>query len=880
MILVKSITLNNFLSHKQNKVEFVGGINVIVGENGAGKSSIMEGILYALFGGSARGHLKGKTADLIKKGERQGWVHLELLDENDTYIIHRTISVSSSHVTDTLASARKGPLASSAQAITQEITKIMGLDKDTLMDTVFVKQGEMESVIDNLGKVLEKVANVENITKLRKQGTFRELRKEIQGRLEYFEKITENSKELEKEIEDKESKVVREKIAIDNFSKQLERVTEEREELEKRIVPMKKAREEYISLTGKRDTIRLEIISLLKKYSLDEENLDVGEGMIISKMKDVGNSYAKEKEVLDEQIAKLERAEGVLKLLDELRRESKRLEGNIKEREKKLVELKQKYDKKISLFPNYNKYAELREKARVLEKEYLNFAKEDKMIKELRKRVEQRKINVNNLREKLSGLEKNAQEFNLNLIRAESDRVIQELSNNRTELVRITDAISKLQNTTEGKCPVCGAPMDEEHKKQLLEEYEKKKALLQGNIFRLESEKKELENKMKKGDDFERQIIKVRAEISQAESELSKEEIELSSREKTLKALESNAREYEGIRQELSRLESDYNEYVSVSSVSEEEIKETEMRIEEERREFEEKKNEIVKLEKELQGIERSDIVKLPELKQRKDFLLGKMKEVDNDIDRFTDLFRQYKELIRMINVMNFNEEEYQQTDKQLSELEKRENELKSEIYKRKYLIENEEKEISQLKDKLINTKEEIKEKEVYDKALGKLRKLEDVLSDEKLPAYLKQTVSRILEKKAYMNLSMFDMQFSSLALDERNDYQPLLDKGDGYTIPARNLSGGERVALSLSLRLALASLHNSRVGFVILDEPTVFLDETRKRELLSVILKSREFISQIIVVTHDEEVVEGADSVIKVRNLNGNSEVVREAVA
>jgi len=63
-MILKKLHLKNFLIHKETDVEFSeNGITVFIGDNGAGKSSIIEGITYALFGKSS----KGNIADLNRK---------------------------------------------------------------------------------------------------------------------------------------------------------------------------------------------------------------------------------------------------------------------------------------------------------------------------------------------------------------------------------------------------------------------------------------------------------------------------------------------------------------------------------------------------------------------------------------------------------------------------------------------------------------------------------------------------------------------------------------------------------------------------------------------------------------------------------------------
>ena len=57
--MLKKIELGNFLSHSDTKLKFDKGVTVFVGHNGAGKSSIIDGITFALFGEHTRSSNKG-----------------------------------------------------------------------------------------------------------------------------------------------------------------------------------------------------------------------------------------------------------------------------------------------------------------------------------------------------------------------------------------------------------------------------------------------------------------------------------------------------------------------------------------------------------------------------------------------------------------------------------------------------------------------------------------------------------------------------------------------------------------------------------------------------------------------------------------------------
>jgi exonuclease SbcC len=60
----------------------------------------------------------------------------------------------------------------------------------------------------------------------------------------------------------------------------------------------------------------------------------------------------------------------------------------------------------------------------------------------------------------------------------------------------------------------------------------------------------------------------------------------------------------------------------------------------------------------------------------------------------------------------------------------------------------------------------------------------------------------------------------------------------------------------------------------LILDEPTIHLDQQRRQALTDLLLKLKVKIPQMIIVTHDPELEIVGDRVVRVKNVNGVSKV------
>lgn len=84
---ILSVSLKNFKSHSDRQFVFQPGTNAICGENGAGKTSILEAIAWTLF--NYRGNYK--TEDLIRNGANSAQVTVAFVSNRDqrTYEVNR-----------------------------------------------------------------------------------------------------------------------------------------------------------------------------------------------------------------------------------------------------------------------------------------------------------------------------------------------------------------------------------------------------------------------------------------------------------------------------------------------------------------------------------------------------------------------------------------------------------------------------------------------------------------------------------------------------------------------------------------------------------------------------------------------------------------------
>jgi len=148
----------------------------------------------------------------------------------------------------------------------------------------------------------------------------------------------------------------------------------------------------------------------------------------------------------------------------------------------------------------------------------------------------------------------------------------------------------------------------------------------------------------------------------------------------------------------------------------------------------------------------------------------------------------------------------------------------------------------------------------------------------------LRSWALEVISRKASEYASLFNIGISRIELAERTREITITCYGRHGEIDMDSLSGGEKVAIALALRLGIAYMMGSnKLDFVILDEPTTHLDEERRKALVRIISEAfREGagpLAQLIIITHDSEIFEDSevDQVFRFAMTAEGSHVSRE---
>ena len=339
--MIKKLILNNFLSHKNTKLEFNPGITVFVGHNGSGKSSIIDSITFAFF----NEHTRKSNKNLVTKGidqtlsdESGSFVVMDFSVGSIDYKIHRQINNTGHLVSVKLDQLKQNILKDEGEknkpiyrpvisgerkqlgeSVVSEIEMILGIDYQKLQIASIIQQGEINKIIDSQPKEFKELLN--NMMGLNRldisfaymHSTIDEFRNLLREKTGGYD--DNNINILITKAEENKHKIVKSRISLDNIYGDLSKRTNEIVEIEKEIEDL----EPKISRLQEMKTLETTLFKYLKEKSLslkiDIEKIkkilyEVKNALFILKNKDevfiTLQMVQSEKEELNKNINKLE----------------------------------------------------------------------------------------------------------------------------------------------------------------------------------------------------------------------------------------------------------------------------------------------------------------------------------------------------------------------------------------------------------------------------------------------------------------------------------------------------------------------------------------------------------------------------------------------
>src|SRR5918992_27135 len=166
--------------------------------------------------------------------------------------------------------------------------------------------------------------------------------------------------------------------------------------------------------------------------------------------------------------------------------------------------------------------------------------------------------------------------------------------------------------------------------------------------------------------------------------------------------------------------------------------------------------------------------------------------------------------------------------------------------------------------DSATHAMEQLRQASEFSKMLERMRSM-IFNRDGMVGISLRSWALGVISQKASEYASLFNIGISRIELTEGAREVAIMCYGRQGEIDMDSLSGGEKVAVALALRLSIAYMMGSnKLDFIILDEPTAHLDEDRRRGLVRILSEAfREGVgplAQLIIITHDSEIFENSE--------------------
>ena len=253
----------------------------------------------------------------------------------------------------------------------------------------------------------------------------------------------------------------------------------------------------------------------------------------------------------------------------------------------------------------------------------------------------------------------------------------------------------------------------------------------------------------------------------------------------------------------------------------------------------------------------------------QKEALLQKNDENQNDIQKTTT---EINKLNKKIEELKYNKKSHKKVENEWNLKKEELNDLKGK--KQSFLGQ-----IKQLSASVEELGGKIRSYEKYEKELLNLKDflkllslIRDIYGKDGAQKELRNISRPLIEEKTRDLFERFNFEYSDIKLDD--DYDVTIYGPTGKS-SLDMISGGEKIAVALALRLGITQvLSGGSLELIMLDEPTIHLDAYRRQELID-LLKKMSIIPQMIIVTHDTDLEDAADNILRIEKEEGNSFII-----
>ncbi len=821
----------------------------ISGQNGAGKSSLLDAMTWALFG-----EARGKSADVINLNQnvKAAEVALTFEYESNVFRVQRTLPRGKSTTLEFQIKSNESwrPLTEKSTSATQSrIEQTLRMDYETFINASFFLQGKADQFTQKKASerktILSAILGLEIWDEYKTRAA--EKRKliesdvqEIDGRvaeidLELGEEDSRKTRlaELETTLKQLSSARVAQESALENIRKNAALINEQRKLAE--------------TLSASLERSRIALANLEARLSEKESERDAYADLV-SRAKEIESAYKtwqktrKELEELDQ-------------VASQFREHDERRQPLLREIEVERAKLEQEF-------------AALSEQLSVISEQLLVISNLEEQVDAAQKSLLEVEAKIKERGELES--ERNSARENLSALKVSNEAL-------KKEMDEIKKRIVALEETHGATCPVCGQELTESHRQSTLDELNKA-GKLKGDQFR--ANKKEIEDAEKQITSYELRVTKLsnveneRVKISNTISQLTERIETLHAAEKewnkigkkrlaeVTKILEKESFAADA-RKQLAKLNKELNKLGYDASAHDAKRKEEieSRKADEEYRKLDKAREVVKQIESEIENWEL-------EIKNR-----------ESEIGNWES---DYGLAQKSLELAEASSPDVNKAERELFALREDENRARGQVGAAR-------QNVDVLATLRARAKDYADQREELNQQIMRHKTLERAFGKDGVPALLiEQALPQIENKTNELLERLSDGQMSVRFVTQaeykdkkRDDLKETLDIqiSDGSGTRAYEMySGGEAFRINFAIRLALSEILAQRKGArlqtLVIDEGFGSQDTQGRQRLIEAINLVRHDFAKILVITHLEELKDAFSHRIEVEKTERGSAV------
>lgn len=877
------IDIENFRCFDDTSVRFENGVVAVHGINGAGKSSLLEAVFFSLYGSNALA--SGITLeDVLTTGEDEASVTLDFRHDGTRYKLTREIRRRSERASNTKSILRADGtvVADGARNVTSYVTDLLYMDADAFVNCAYIRQGGVTKLIN--ASPSERQAMIDDLLQLGTLGDYRERASKARigtGRVRDTQAGTVD--ELDDQIKEKEEQNLKQRqkratgelerinAAIKNVSERRESAVERRDEAQETLDVHEERVERISEIDTEITDINEDIHNALSKY--DELQLTLYENGTAA-----GSARSQVRTAIAAPEVRIP-TNGIVEITaDNSDSDNPTVTAGIAhDRDALQTRIKEAEQQETKAADASSEASETQRKAgeaaASCEGDAVNAAEsaatKRERTAELKAEMRSDIDDIGTLEDEIEDKEATIAEFEEQLVECGYDTDDAKAVNEKAvdQTLRLNERIETVQQDLgaaqghinrvtelqeEDRCPECGQPVDESPHVTRLEDEKKSVKYLQAKNERLQNEREKAEKVAETADT----LASHRDALGDLHEDLTETQDKHNERQERVEDLEAeieqlNTQSVEKYRQACSKRE----EAAEAAEQAEE--------YEAKREQARERASKLRDLNTSLSNLTTA-VSTVKDTLRRRDEIVDENKERRKEIhelalermDLQADANEQPIEQVR--ETVRSEQERINQFDTWEGELEEKRDERQQNLG----LIEGALSDLNQLRER-------------RDKAAERADRLKDFYEEMESLEAMYESVKSDLRQRNIDHLQrilndIFDAlyrndAYAGIELDE--NYAFTVHEKAGNTLDPTQLSGGEQVLFNLSLRCAIYKLlaqgvrGSGSMPPLILDEPTAHLDTGHVNQLSNIVDIMRELgVSQTIIVSHDDEIVDSAD--------------------